>query len=178
MMLEKAIITLAWFCTFPLLFLDQEILGFRRYLWIVAAGCGLFVTLILEPTDEYADLLDKITMACVSITIVPHFIVLVRNDFWMGICVVPPFFLVVHLSLGTTINSIDYWKLRSFLHMGLFLPYLNHLPSSSPPSGEAPAEPASTISEDAAHDEKLNADGKVSTSRSQKTTTRKKRAKK
>eukprot|EP00339_Tiarina_fusa_P004564 CAMPEP_0117010878 /NCGR_PEP_ID=MMETSP0472-20121206/9477_1 /TAXON_ID=693140 ORGANISM="Tiarina fusus, Strain LIS" /NCGR_SAMPLE_ID=MMETSP0472 /ASSEMBLY_ACC=CAM_ASM_000603 /LENGTH=111 /DNA_ID=CAMNT_0004713525 /DNA_START=263 /DNA_END=598 /DNA_ORIENTATION=+ len=67
-------------------------------------------------------------MAAVSITIVPHFLELMNDNFWLGIGVVPPFFLVVHLSLETTVDSIDFWKLRAFLHMGLFLPYLNHLP--------------------------------------------------
>jgi hypothetical protein len=166
---EKSIICLALVCSFPLFFLDKEFLGFRRFAWLVAFCTGLCVTLILDPNEELAQVLDKVTMAAVSITLVPHLSQLVKDNFWLGIGVVPPFFLVVHLSLETRVDSIDFWKLRCFLHMALFLPYLNHL-NKDPPPTEDNTEPLENET-----DQKAKGPAEKSTSSGKKTRTNKKK---
>jgi hypothetical protein len=133
---EKSFICLALLATFPLFFFDKEILGLRRFAWLITFCTGLCVTLILNPHEELAQALDKVTMAAVSITIVPHFMALVKENVLLGIGFMAPFYMVVHMSLETRIGTIDYWKLRAFMHLALFLPYFNHLPKDPPATND------------------------------------------
>jgi hypothetical protein len=151
-LIEKTVIVVSLLAAFPLFFLDKEVLGLRRFAWLVAFCTGLTVQLFLDPTDELVDTLDKITMACISVTIVPHLVQFIQDNPWLGMSTMPPFFIVIYLSVQTTVNSEEYWRLRAFLHMAIFiLPYLNHLPDDEPPKstttttvGEEQEEPTTT----------------------------------
>lgn len=129
---EKLVIFASLLAALPLFFLDQEVLGLRRFAWLVAMICGLAVNLALGPNDEMGQVLDKVTIAAVCVTWVPHFMLLIKDSYWFGVATVPPLFVVVHLSTATPVESEDFWRIRAFLHIAMFiLPYLNHLPSPS-----------------------------------------------
>jgi hypothetical protein len=127
---EKLIIATSLLAAFPLFFLDKELFGHRRFAWLVAMCTGLVTLFIVDPVDELADMLDKVTMAALCVTSVPHFLQLIKDSPWFGYSTIPPIFLVIHMSVETAVNSETYWRLRAFLHMAVFIiPYLNHLPS-------------------------------------------------
>lgn len=132
---EKSVITFSLFAAFPLVFLDKDALGFRRFAWLGAAFCGLVVQFFFDPLqEELAQSLDRATMALVSVSVVPHFMKFYKGNFWLGLAMVPPFFLVVHLATQGQLDEQEYWRLRAFLHMAVFiLPYFNHLPSPPDP---------------------------------------------
>lgn len=133
---EQTVIGVALLAGLPLgLFLDTELLGFRRFVWIGASCLGLYNLLLLDPASDTAGHVDKMCLSLLAVALVPHFVQLVRDQTWMGLGVLPPFFAIVHASLHTPVGSRDYWRLRAFLHMFAFImPYLNHLPSSAPPA--------------------------------------------
>jgi hypothetical protein len=135
---EKMVIFFVLVSGLPLFYLDKEILGSRRYGWLAASTIGLYHLLLVDDgaETELAGLLDKGLLANLSVTVVPHLIKLVRDQSWMGLGIVPPFFMVTFQSMHTPVDPSrkDYWALRSFLHLFVFLlPYLNHLPSGPPP---------------------------------------------
>jgi hypothetical protein len=168
-LLEKSVVFLALLAAFPLFFLDKQTLGFRRFSWLGAFCTGLTNLIFLDPTEDAHGFLDKMTMAFVSVVIVPHLIQISNDSFFMGIATIPPFFVVIHLSVQTMVDSKEYWKLRAFMHMAVFiLPYLNHLPST--PGGEDETEativegeegaPAESSKEETATDTKTTDSGK------------------
>lgn len=134
---EKLIIVCALLAGIPLTHLDQVILGFRRFVWLGVSAIGLINVVFLDPTSDMAGRADATSMALLSVALVPHFVQLVKDQTWLGIGVLPPFFMVTFQSTQTRVDpaAAEYWKLRAFLHLFAFtLPYLNHLPS--PPSSE------------------------------------------
>lgn len=134
---EKTVIFVSLLAAFPLFFLDKAMLGYRRFAWLVAMCTGLASHIFLDPTDPTSELLDKVTMAAISVTSVPHLLQLIKDSPWFGFATIPPIFVVVHLSISTTVNSEAYWRLRAFLHMAVFiLPYLNHLPEEPKKEGD------------------------------------------
>ncbi|KAG7374310.1 hypothetical protein IV203_013405 [Nitzschia inconspicua] len=132
---EKTVIGVALLAGLPLgLVLDAEFLGFRRFVWIGASFLGLWNLLFLDPKSETASSVDKVCLSLLSVALVPHFVQLVKDQTWMGLGVLPPFFMIIHASLHTPLGSEEFWRLRAFLHIFAFiLPYLNHLPSAPPP---------------------------------------------
>lgn len=170
---EQAVIGVALLAGLPLgFFLDTELLGFRRFVWIGASFLGLYNLLLLDTTSETADHVDKMCLSLLSVALVPHFVKLVRDQTWMGLGVLPPFFAIVHASLHTPVGSRDYWRLRAFLHMFVFImPYLNHLPSSTPTAAPKNAEEdakksngvATTVENDNTNQKPANGSAKKST---------------
>lgn len=140
MIVEKYLIIVIWLCSIPLFLMDKEMLGFRRFVWLLAIVLGLAATLFVQDfQDSQAEFLDKLTMASVCIVIVPHLMELAKKDVTTMLLVLPPFLVVVFLSSTNSVvnNSTEFWRYRSFLHMGLFLPYINHARNMMSPS---PAE--------------------------------------
>lgn len=133
-LIEKSVIGASLLAGFPLFLLDKDLFPSRRFGWLVASCAGLASLLFVGATNETDDpelsiLLDKVTVAAICVTAIPHFIQLIKDSLWVGIAVVPPIFLVIHLSTTTPVGSEAYWRLRCFLHMAIFfIPYLNHLP--------------------------------------------------
>jgi hypothetical protein len=137
---EQTVIGVALLAGLPLgLFLDTEFLGLRRFVWVGASFLGLWNLMFLDPvTDETAGKFDKMCLSLLSVALVPHFVQLVKEQKWMGLGVLPPFFMIIHASLHTPIGTEEYWRLRAFLHIFAFmLPYLNHLPSAPAPPNTA-----------------------------------------
>jgi hypothetical protein len=129
-MVEKVIIFASTLAALPLFFLDKEVLGFRRFAWLGAFCTNIYVQFFTDPTVGISgQQFDRFTMAFLSLTIVPHFVQLVKDNMLLGFAIVPPLFVVLYLSTQTSLDSPDYWKLRAFLHAVFFLPYLNHLPT-------------------------------------------------
>ncbi len=127
---EKSIIAASLLAAFPLFLLDKNLHGSRRFAWLVAMISGSVTLLFLNPMDNLIALLDKVTMAAISISSVPHFLRLIKDSPWFGLSTIPPIFVVIHMSLNTQVDSEAYWRLRAFLHMAVFIiPYLNHLPA-------------------------------------------------
>ena len=150
-LVEKCAIGAALLAGLPLgLSLDEELLGFKRFVWIGASFVGLLNLLFLDPVDDIAGYADKFCLALLSVALVPHFIQLVKDQQWMALGMLPPFFMVTHASMGTPIvpgGSEEYWRHRAFLHIFVYLlPYLNHLPST-PAAAETDATHGVTIVE-------------------------------
>lgn len=145
--IEKCVILVSLLLAFPLFFLDKTLFGPRRFAWLIAMCTGLTTLMFLDPTDPTAQFLDKVTMAAVSVVSVPHFMQLIKESPWFGYATIPPIFLVVHLSVTTTVNdSESFWKLRAYLHMAVFiLPYLNHLPAGEPAKQEETEETSNGV---------------------------------
>jgi hypothetical protein len=140
-LMEKLVIATSLLLAFPLFFLDNELFGHRRFAWLVAMWTGLATLFFLEPGDEMADLLDKFTMAALSVTAVPHFMRLIKDSPLLGFSTILPIFVIIHLSVETPVGSEAYWRFRAFLHLAVFInPYLNHLPSPPPEEKEATGE--------------------------------------
>lgn len=169
--LEKIVVFVSLLAGFPLFFLDKEILGFRRFAWLIAMSVGLVGSFVVDPLDDLKATLDKILFAAVSITSVPHLTLLVKDSPLMGFATVPPLFVVIHLSVDTSIQSENYWKLQAFLHMAVFIiPYLNHLPAPPKPAeAEATDENVDTTTPDVKEDEAAATEQNSSSSKSKKT---------
>jgi hypothetical protein len=138
---EKVVIFGALLAGLPLTHLDSDMLGFRRYVWLGASILGLISLCLLDPTSSIASTVDSISFALLSTALVPHLIQLINDQSWLGIGVLPPFFMATYQSTRTVVdkNSAEYWQVRCFLHLFAFtLPYLNHLPSSPVATGTGP----------------------------------------
>lgn len=140
---EKSVILFSLLAGFPLFYLDTEILGLRRFAWVAASAIGIYHLLLVDDgtETELAGMLDRLVLGFVSVAVVPHVVKLVRDHSWMGLGIVPPFLMVTVQSMHTPVDTSreNYWALRSFLHLFVFLlPYLNHLPSG--PQPPAPSE--------------------------------------
>lgn len=147
-LVEKSVILVSLLAGFSLVYLDRQILGFRRFVWAGASFVGLYHLFLVDDgaEPELAGQLDKASIAMLSVTTVPHLAKLIQDQSWVGLGVVPPFLMVTFQTMITPVDPSrqDYWALRCFLHLFIFvLPYLNHLPSGPPPpdggaeSGEA-----------------------------------------
>jgi len=144
-LLEKAVIGVSLASGIPLFFLDKDLFAARRFGWLLASACG-FVSLIfggsmLSDDPELSTLLDKVTVAAICVSAIPHFNKLISESLWLGVAIMPPIFLVTYLSTSTPVGGEAYWRLRGFLHMTIFIvPYLNHLPSEKPAEQEVVVE--------------------------------------
>ena len=150
-LVEKCAICAALLAGLPLgLSLDEEMLGFKRFVWIGASVVGLLNLFFLDPVSDMAGYADKFCLALLSVALVPHFIQQVKDQQWMALGMLPPLFMVTHASMGTPIvpgGSEEYWRHRAFLHIFVYLmPYLNHLPST-PAKAEDDATHGVTIVE-------------------------------
>jgi hypothetical protein len=168
----------------PLVILDQELLGFRRYVWLGASIAGLFNLALVDPTSWISGEIDKVCLALLSVSLVPHFVRFVKDQQWMALGVIPPFIMVIHTSMSTTIdaeNIEQYWQVRAFLHVfSYILPYLNHLPSSTEPTGQVASEgnigvTTTTVTHDGTEPEKKTSDVSRNTKRTKAKTNKKKR---
>ena len=136
-LLEKAVIGVSLASGFPLFFLDKDLFAARRFGWLLASTCG-FVSLIfgdsiLKDDPELSTLLDKVTVAAICVSAIPHFNKLISDSLWTGLATMAPLFVVIYLSTSTPVGSEAYWRLRGFLHLTIFIvPYLNHLQNDIP----------------------------------------------
>jgi hypothetical protein len=138
-LIEKSVIAVSLLVGYPLFFLDKELFGNRRFGWLLASTCGLVSLIFVGAGNETNDpdlstLLDKITVATVCVSAIPHINKLIKESPWLGLSMIPPIFIVINLSTSTSVGSEAYWRLRCFMHATVFfMPYQNHLPSDKTP---------------------------------------------
>ena len=134
--IEKAVIAFSFVAAIPLFFLDANRYELRRYAWLIAICSGFSSLLFPESKSDVTGVLDKITVAALSISSVPHFHQLMTDSPWVGYSTIPLLFVASYLSATAEVGSEQHWQLRAFLHMTVIMvPYLNHLPSERPKTG-------------------------------------------
>ena len=124
--MELTVIYGSIFALLPLFFIDQDLIGIRRVGWI-----GAFITQVIfysemPPTN---DLMERLTIACLIFSLVPHVTLALRKSLLMALAVLPPIGMAIYINLSQPDRSSpEYWQSRAFLSSTIvLLPYLNHL---------------------------------------------------
>ena len=126
--IEKSFIAFSFTAAFPLFFLDANRYEVRRYAWLITTCAGFSSLLLSDSRPDLTGILDKVTVAALSISSVPHFHQLMLDSPWVGYSTLPPLFVASYLGATTAVNSEMHWQLRAILHMiVIMVPYLNHL---------------------------------------------------
>ena len=118
---EKVIIFCALLAGLPLAHLDVELLGFRRFVWLGASILGL-ISLLSSSVDDTSSV-DSISFALLSTALVPHVIQLIKDQSWLGVGVLPPFFIATYQSTQTVMDkdSEEYWQVRWYVQLNVLL---------------------------------------------------------